>query len=96
MVHIHLLIKPEEGVDLSKIMYWIKIHSAKRWNCIHGSCDHLWGQRYFARPIKDSHEYNFVMNYIDQNPVVVGLAPTPAEWKALQGARHQICLVVLT
>jgi hypothetical protein len=22
------------------------------------------------------------MNYIDQNPVVVGLAPTPADWKA--------------
>ena len=80
--HIHLLIKPAEGTSLSKIMQWVKTHSARRWNCIHGSTDHLWGERYFARDIKDTQEYEFVMNYIDQNPVVAGLAPTPAEWKA--------------
>ena len=79
--HIHLLIKPENGICLSTIMQWIKTRSAKRWNFIHGSKDHLWGQRYFARVIKDIPEYNHVMNYIDQNPVVAGLAPNPMQWK---------------
>ena len=41
--HIHLLIIPGEGASLSRIMQWIKTHSAKRWNSIHGSTDHLWG-----------------------------------------------------
>jgi REP element-mobilizing transposase RayT len=79
--HIHLLIQPVQGSILSEIMQWIKGRSAKRWNTIHGSTDHLWGSRYFARAVKDSHEYEFIMNYIDNNPVVMGLAPTPEDWK---------------
>jgi putative transposase len=80
--HIHLLIKPDVNTTLSDVMHWIKNISAKRWNFIHGSKDHLWGSRYFARAVKDPEEYEFVMNYIDQNAVVVGLAASPEEWKA--------------
>ena len=87
--HIHLLIKPQNGVSLSTIMQWIKTHSAKRWNFIHGSKDHVWGHRFFARAIKDMQEYYHVMNYIDQNPVVAGLVQNPAEWKA-SGAFYKL------
>ncbi|MDR2028456.1 MAG: transposase [Treponema sp.] len=80
--HIHLLIIPGEGGNLLQIMHWIKTHSAKRWNRIHGSTDHLWGARYFARPVKDPREYFYVMKYIDQNPVKAGLAQSVGEWKA--------------
>jgi REP element-mobilizing transposase RayT len=80
--HIHLLIIPGEGGNLSQIMHWIKTHSAKRWNRIHGSTDHLWGERYFARPVKDPREYVYVMEYIDQNPVKAGLVEAVGEWKA--------------
>ena len=80
--HIHLLIQPEEGTRLCDIMHWIKIQSAKRWNFIHGSTDHMWGDRYFARAVKDEREYEFVMDYIDQNPVKVGLATVPSDWQA--------------
>jgi len=80
--HIHLLIKPKEGTSLNKIMQWIKTRSARRWNCIHGSKDHLWGERYYYRAVKDIQEYQFITNYIDQNPVTVGLVSSPADWKA--------------
>jgi putative transposase len=80
--HIHLLIQPPPTANLSVIMQWIKIMSAKRWNFIHGSIDHLWGQRYFARVIKSIDDYFNVMEYIDQNPVVAGLSAYPADWKA--------------
>jgi len=80
--HLHLLIKPEGNTNLSDIMKWIKTISAKRWNFIHGSTDHLWGERFFARAIKNYEEYGAIMEYIDQNPVVAGLSPTPEEWKA--------------
>jgi len=80
--HIHLLIEPKEGTNLSRIMQWIKTNSAKKWNLIHGSKDHVWGERYFARAVKNLQEYEFVMDYINQNPVVVGLAESPEAWKA--------------
>jgi len=80
--HFHLLIKPINNTRLNIIIQWIKTISAKRWNFIHGSTDHLWGERYFSRAIKDSEEYGAIMNYIDQNPVVAGLAASPEEWKA--------------
>jgi len=80
--HIHLLIKPEEGETLSTIMHWIKIHSAKRWNCIHGSTDHVWGQRYFSRPVKDLYDYFSVFQYIDKNPVKSGLVQYSQDWRS--------------
>jgi putative transposase len=80
--HIHLLIKPPIKPNLSVIMQWIKLHSALYWNKVHGSTDHLWEQRFFARVIRNDEEYNFVMDYIDQNAVIVGLADKPENWKA--------------
>jgi putative transposase len=80
--HIHLLIKPGENTNLSRIMQWIKTRSAKRWNFLHGSKNHLWGDRYFARAIKNPQEYESVMDYIDQNPVKAGLTAVPGEWSA--------------
>jgi putative transposase len=80
--HIHLLITPENGTNLSRIVQWIKTHSAKRWNFIHGSKDHMWGERFFSRPVKDLREYLIIYNYIDQNPVKAGLVNNAQEWKA--------------
>jgi REP element-mobilizing transposase RayT len=80
--HIHLLMEPVKETSLSNIMHWIKTRSAKHWNKIHGSTDHLWGHRYFVRVVRDHREYESVMDYIDQNPVKAGLAPAPADWKA--------------
>ena len=79
--HFHMLITPEKGTNLSRIMQWIKTHSAKRWNRIHGSKNHLWGDRFFARAIKDLREFFLIYDYIDQNPVKAGLAHTPYDWK---------------
>jgi putative transposase len=79
--HIHLLITPTNGISLSRIIQWIKTKSAKIWNGIHGSKDHLWGERFFSRVMKDGAEYIIADNYIDQNPVKAGLANSPAEWE---------------
>ena len=79
--HIHLLITPKSGTNLSRIMQWIKTHSAKRWNCINNSKDHLWGERFFARQIKDITDYLSVQNYIDQNPVNAGLVSNALDWE---------------
>ncbi|GHV33483.1 hypothetical protein AGMMS4952_25390 [Spirochaetia bacterium] len=85
--HIHLLIIPGEKGNLSQIMHWVKTHSSKRWNGIHGSTGHLWGNRFFARKIHDLRDYLFVMDYIDKNPVKAGLTSSAGGWEA-SGAYH--------
>jgi putative transposase len=79
--HIHLLIRPAEGSNLSKILQWIKTHSAKRWNYIHGSKDHMWGDRFYPQIIKDIRQYFYTFEYISQNPVKAGLCKEPQDWK---------------
>jgi len=86
--HIHLLIKPKENTLLSNIMYQIKRYSTKRWNFSYCASDHLWGQRYFSRVVKNDSDYETVMNYINQNPVKDGLAAAPEEWE-FSGAYHK-------
>jgi putative transposase len=85
--HIHLLIIPGPGGNLSQIMHWVKTHSSKRWNELHGSTGHLWGNRFFARPVTDLRGYLSVMDYIDQNPVKAKLSSCIGEWEAC-GAYH--------
>ncbi|MDR2542452.1 MAG: transposase [Treponema sp.] len=80
--HIHLLIKPAEGTNLSVIMHWIKTRSAKRWNSTNGSTDHMWGNRFYARIVNDAQEFDNVMAYIDQNPVKAGIVEKPEDWQA--------------
>jgi putative transposase len=80
--HFHLLITPASGTSLSRIVQWIKTRSAKSWNFIRGTTNHLWGERLFSRVMNNMEEYLIVHNYIDQNPVKAGLAISPSDWKA--------------
>lgn len=80
--HFHLMIRPAENTNLSQIIQWIKIQSAKFWNNIHGSTDHFWGHRFFSRIIKNQMDNESVMTYINQNAVTTGLVEKPEDWKA--------------
>jgi len=80
--HIHLLITPEAGTNLSNILHWVKLTSSKSWNRTYNSSDHLWGGRFFSRVIKDPDDYLAVSEYIDQNPIKAGLVSNADEWDA--------------
>ena len=80
--HIHLLIRPAHGTNVSLIMHWVKTHSAKRWNSLHGSTDHMWGNRYFAGIVNGQQGFDAIMDYIDQNAVKAGLVEKPEDWQA--------------
>jgi REP element-mobilizing transposase RayT len=83
--HIHLLIIPGDGGDLTQIMRWLKTESSKRWNFIHGSTGHVWGERFFSRVVNG--DYYTVMAYIDRNPINAGLALCVGDWQE-SGAYH--------
>jgi putative transposase len=47
--HIHLVIRPEWGQSLSKIMQWIKGNFARYWNKVHGKQGDISGESGFSR-----------------------------------------------
>ena len=86
--HIHLLIKPEAGESLSKIMQWLLGVFAQLWNRKHGLSGHLWGDRFFSRIILGILDFLKVFLYIDYNPVAAGMVEHPEQWR-YGGLWHQ-------
>jgi REP element-mobilizing transposase RayT len=49
--HLHLLLQPQQGRDLPRIMQWFGWYSAMALNRLTGRCGHFWEARYFSTPI---------------------------------------------
>jgi putative transposase len=80
--HVHLLIKPERGESLSKIMQWLKGNFAKYWNKVHHKQGgHLWGKRFFSKIIDDVRQFLRVLEYIDENPKRAGMVARAEDWE---------------
>ena len=81
--HFHLLIKPGKETNLSDLMGWIKSVFAIRWNKAHGSSGHVWGERFYSRPIKeeDIEELEAIFAYIVDNPVKANKVKRARDWE---------------
>lgn len=79
--HIHLILDPGSQSGLSAIMKRILGVFALRYNRAFESWGHVWGDRYFARPIDGLAALQTTIEYVDRNPVRAGLADKPEEWR---------------
>ena len=71
--HIHLLIKPEDGTDLSELMKWILCVFALRYNKSIGMHGHVWYDRFKSNIIQSSMQFFHTFKYISDNPVKAGI-----------------------
>jgi putative transposase len=78
--HFHLIIRPEIGTNLSRIMQWIMSVFAMSWNRIHGHVGHVWCERFFSRILESLYSYLRTFEYIAQNPVKAGLVKNESDW----------------
>ena len=78
--HFHMIIRPSDACGLPKIMQWIKSVFAVAYNKLNGLTGHTWGARYFSKILGSLTEYLHDSMYIDENPVVAGLAGSPIDW----------------
>jgi putative transposase len=85
--HIHLLMQPADGENLSRIMQWFLGCFAQAWNREKGLSGHFWGGRFWSRPITTEEDLARVFDYIAQNPVKAGEVKKPADWK-YSGVRY--------
>ena len=71
--HVHLILKPNESYDLSRIMKGIKGVSSNKINKSRNRTGTIWQDESFDRIIRDENELNEKIQYMFNNPMKKGL-----------------------
>jgi len=72
--HVHLVLRPREGVELSRITKGIKGVAARKVNLARGSRGSIWHNESFDRIVRDQEDWEEKLEYILNNPVKAELA----------------------
>ena len=78
--HVHLILKPMDGLTLSRIMKGIKGVSANRLNQLRHTSGAFWQAESFDRILRNEQEFEEKLQYMLDNPVKAGLAATGWEY----------------
>jgi putative transposase len=88
--HWHALFALREPWILPKFMHAFMSYVAGK-TCgllrLHGTA---WQDSYYDTRVKTSKQFEFVTNYIEQNPVVKGLVERPHDWDASSARRRDL------
>ena len=79
--HIHVLLKPLEGIELSEITHSIKSYTAHQANKILDRSGSFWQHETFDRYIRNKDHYLSVIKYIENNPVKAKLCKSIENWR---------------
>jgi putative transposase len=79
--HIHLILRPEPGESLSRIMQWILSVFAMAWNRKHHVTGHVWGERFFSTILDSMRAYRKTFLYVAQNPASAQLVGAIDKWR---------------
>jgi len=97
--HFHLILKLEDGVNLSQFMCEFKTAYAKHYNTSYHTSGHFWGDRFHSTIVQDDKHMLACLRYIDRNPVKAGLVTHPQNWSYTSysvyahGQKHEILLI---
>ncbi len=73
--HTHVLLKPNDGMDLGRIMKGIKGVSARLINQLRNATGQVWLDESFDRIIRDQAEHDEKLAYMIHNPAKAELVP---------------------
>jgi len=71
--HVHLLLKPNVGIDLPRIMKGMKGTSAYKLNQMRNTKGSLWQAEWYDRLVRNEREFADILTYMLNNPVKAGL-----------------------
>jgi len=78
--HAHALLRPNDGVELSRIMKGIKGVSARLINTARGSAGRVWQDESWDRIVRDQAELDEKLQYVLNNPVKRELVNDPWDY----------------
>jgi len=79
--HFHMIIKPLDSYDLSRIMQWILSMFAREYNKKFGYTGHVWYDRFSSKAIRSFHQFLLTFLYIANNPVKAGIVRAATDYK---------------
>lgn len=79
--HVHFILKPAEGENLSRIMQWILAVFAIRFNRMFKLTGHVWYDRFLSKIISNMRQYIATFIYICMNPVKAELVKNAVDYK---------------
>lgn len=78
--HVHVVVETSTGFPLGGLVRSWKAFSAAQINRALGRRGAFWAPDYFDRYVRDETDLGATISYVENNPVVAGLASTPADW----------------
>lgn len=80
--HWHALFALREPWTLPKFMHSLMSYGGAKTNSLLKAHDTEWQDGYYDTHVKTAKQFDYVTNYIEQNPVVKGLADLAEQWDA--------------
>ncbi|WP_373868006.1 transposase [Reyranella soli] len=71
--HVHVVVEPGDGNRLGDIVHSWKSYSANRANTILGRTGPFWHKDFFDRFVRDEGHLARTIDYVENNPVKLGL-----------------------
>ncbi len=84
--HFHLLLRPEAGQSVSRILQSVTVAHTSRFHKRHGSVGHVWQGRFKSPVVQDDAHVLTVLRYIEANPLRAGMVADLADypWSSFQ------------
>jgi REP element-mobilizing transposase RayT len=78
--HIHLVVTPGEGSNISQLMHSLKLHTAREIGAFLGSKGGIWQARFYERALRTPNDVEEAIGYVHDNPIKAGLADRPEDY----------------
>jgi putative transposase len=88
--HFHLLLRPEVGQSISRILQSLTIAHTWRYHKRHHSSGHVWQGRFKSPVVQDDVHLLVVLRYIEANPVRAKIVNDPAEYRWSSFLNHGV------
>jgi len=79
--HFHLLLRPELGQSISRILQSLTVAHTWRYHKRHRTVGHVWQGRFKSPVIQDDGHLLVVLRYIEANPLRAGMAADPKDYR---------------
>jgi putative transposase len=79
--HFHLLVQPEPGQSISRILQSLTVAHTWRYHKRHRSSGHVWQGRFKGSVIQDDEHLLVVLRYIEANPLRASMVTDPGDYR---------------
>ena len=78
--HFHLLLRPERGQSISRILQSLTVAHTWRYHQRHRTVGHVWQGRFKSPVVQDDYHLLTVLRYIEANPYRAGIVADVGEY----------------